>query len=65
MDIAGILGGRVSGIDVGHHGNGRLEVGCWRACIFRERDYPEARPCAFVTEDNGTVMIDDCASNFG
>ncbi len=63
--IAAILGGRGSGINVCHHGNGRLEGGWWRACIFEERDHPEARPCAFVTADNGTATIDDCASNFG
>jgi hypothetical protein len=49
MDTAGILGGKGSGIDVGRHGNGRLEVGWWRACISGERDHPEACPCAFVT----------------
>ncbi len=65
MDIAGILGGRGSGINVGRHGNGRLEVSWWGACIFRERDHPEAHPCAFVTADDGTATIDDCASNFG
>ncbi len=65
MGIVGILGGRGSGINIGLHGNGRLQVGWWRACIFGERDHPEARPCAFVTADNGTAMIDDRASNFG
>ncbi len=44
MDIVGILGGSGSGIDIGHHGNGRLEVDWWRACIFGERDHPEAQP---------------------
>ncbi len=65
MVIAGILGGRGSGNDVGHHGNRRLEVGWWRACIFGERDHPEARPCTFVTADNCMATIDDCTSNFG
>ncbi len=64
MEIAGIRG-RGSGINVGRHGNGRLEVGWWRACIIGERDHPEARPCAFVTADNGTATIDDRASNIG
>ncbi len=57
MDIAGILGGRGSSINVGRHGNGRLKVGWWRACIFGERD--------FVTADDGTATIDDRTSNFG
>ncbi len=65
MDIAGILGGRGSGINVGNHSNGRLEVSWWRACIFGERDHPEASPYAFVTADDGTAAIDDRASNFG
>jgi hypothetical protein len=65
MDVAGILSGRGSCINVGCHGNGRLEVARWRACIFGERDHPEACPCSFVTTDNGTAMIDDHASNFG
>ena len=65
MDIAGILGGRGSGINVGRHGNGRFEVSRWRACIFGERDHQEARPCAFVTADDGTATIDDRTSNFG
>ncbi len=65
MDIAGILGGRGSGINFGRHGNCRLEVGWWRACIFGERDHTDARPCAFVTADNGTATIDDRASIFG
>jgi hypothetical protein len=65
IDIAGILHSRGSGIDVGCHGNGRLEVGWWGACIFGERDHPEAHPCAFVTADNGMATIDDLASNIG
>ncbi len=65
MDTAGILGGRGSGINVGCHGDGRLGVGWWRVCIFGERDHSEACPCAFVTADNGTAMIDDRTSNFG
>ncbi len=65
MDIAGILGSRGSGIDVGRHGNGRLKVSWWRACIIGERDHPVARPCAFVTADDGMAMIDDRTSNFG
>ncbi len=65
MDIADIRSGRVSGIYVGCHGDSRLGVGCWRVCIFGERDHPEARPCAFVTADNDTATINDCTSNFG
>jgi hypothetical protein len=65
MDIIGILGGGESGINVGHRGNGRLEVGWWRACIFGERDHREAHPCAFVTAYDGTATIDDRTSNFG
>jgi hypothetical protein len=65
MDIAGILSSRRSGIDIDCHGNGRLEVGWWRACIFGERDHPEACLCAFVTADDGTATIDDLTSNFG
>jgi hypothetical protein len=65
MDIAGILSGRGSGSNIGCHGDGRLRVGWWRVCIFGERDRPEARPCAFVTADNGTATIGDCTSNFG
>ncbi len=65
MDIAGILGSRGSGIYVGCHGDGRLEVGWWSVCIFGERDHPEARPCAFVTTGDGTATIDHRTSNFG
>ncbi len=65
MDIAGILGGRGSGTNVGCHGNGRLGAGWWRVCIFGERDHPEAPPCAFVTADNGMATIYDRTSNFG
>ncbi len=65
IDIAGILGSRGSVINAGCHGDGRLGVGWWRVCIFGERDHPEARPCEFVTVDNGTARIDDFTSNFG
>jgi hypothetical protein len=65
MNIAGILGGRESGINVGCHDYGRLGDGWWGICIFGERDHPEACPSAFVTADNGTATIDDRASNFG
>ncbi len=64
MNIAGILGGSGSGINVGCHGNGRLGVRWWRVCIFSERDHSEARLCAFVTADNGIARIDDRTSNF-
>ncbi len=64
MDTAGILGGRGSGINVGCHGDGRSRVGWWRVYIFGERDHPEARPCAFVTADDGAATIDDHTSNF-
>jgi hypothetical protein len=64
MAIGGILNSRGS-INIGFHGDGRLGVGWCRVCIFGERGHQEARPCAFVTADNGTAMIDDHTSNFG
>jgi hypothetical protein len=69
MDVAGILGGRQRGLDVGSHcscGWG----GCgwsraWIRMALLERDHPEASARAFVAADNSAATIDNGASTLG
>jgi hypothetical protein len=69
MDVAGILGGRGRGLDVGSHcscgwgGCGWLRA--WICMALLERDHPEASARTFVAADDSVARIHDGASDFG
>jgi hypothetical protein len=55
MDVAGVLGGRQRGFNIGSHGScgwgGCSWVRAWIRMALLERDHPEASACAFVAAD--------------
>ncbi len=69
MDVAGVLGGRQRGLDVGSHCSCGW-VGCgwlraWICMALLEWDHPEASACAFRATDYSAATIHDGASNLG
>ncbi len=69
MDVAGILGGRRHGFNVGNHGScgwgGCSWVHAWFCMALLERDHPEASARAFVAADDSVATIHNNASNIG
>ncbi len=69
MDVAGVLGGRQRGLNIGSHcscswgGCGRLRA--WNCMALLEQDHSEASARAFVAADNSAATIHDGASNLG
>ncbi len=69
MDVAGVLGGRQRGFNVGSHvscGWGSCSwVSAWIGMALLEWDHPEASAHAFVAADDSVAMIHNGASDLG
>jgi hypothetical protein len=69
MDVAGVLGGRRCGFNVGSHGScgwgGCSWVRAWFLMALLEQDHPETSVCAFVAADDSVATIHNGASDLG
>ncbi len=69
MDVAGVLGGRQRGFNVGSHGScgwgGCSWVRAWFHMALLEQDHLEASASAFMAADDSAATIHNGASNLG